>query len=170
MAKKRNLFSSVPDTLGKGYWEKLVDLNSYRVVESSEINNYNFLHPTLKKKFHSGILASSGSDASVIMYSFTGIRKDGDYIDEEPFIALYDSGSLSASLCGYIHHADYEGRTTRLTQEMIAKIALSGSQYDFTFKRKPDPIIGSLEDLKKAGLLDGLENSWKIGEEKNKSE
>jgi len=116
----------------------------------------------LSNKCNSFIAAASGSTDG-IHYSIVGIRPDkGNLVDEHPFVFYYDYNDPSKNFGGIIHHGDWNERTTLLNQEQISALNASGLTANFTYKSIPFSGSGSLEDLRKNGMLEGLSDQFEI--------
>ena len=130
----------------------------YRVKKQEEFPP--FLPESLTNKFNCGLVAASGNEVHQT-YVFQGYRVDCDELDEHQYIVTFDVRSGTA-FGGFVDHADYEGRTTQIPEEMLKCIALSGVNADFRFARRPPNDSGSIQELIDAGLIDGFTNSVKV--------
>lgn len=139
-------------------WSGYCPPMEYRVKKQNEFPP--FLPESLAKKFNCGLVAASGNETQQT-YVFQGYRVDGEELDEHQYIVTFDI-TLETAFGGFIHHADYEGRTTQIPDEMLKCIALSGVNVDFRFARRPPHESGSLQELIDTGLIDGFTNSVKV--------
>jgi hypothetical protein len=130
----------------------------YRVKKQDDFPA--FLPKALIDKFNCGLVAASGNERQQT-YVFQGYRVDDKELDEHQYIVTFDVISGTA-FGGFVHHADYSGRTTRIPDEMLECIALSGVNVDFRFARRPPNDSGSIKELVDAGLIEGFTNSVKV--------
>ncbi len=146
-------------------WQNRCPELTYKVVNKNELPDW--LPSGLTDKFNSAVIASSGNTetyVSIIM----GYRIDHDKIDEHPFVVAFDKNT-NAEYGGFIEHGNWTpGRTTEIPDEMQRLITLSGLTVDFRFERKPEAEFGTLDDLKRQGILNGFESSVSIIEKKRK--
>lgn len=150
---------------GINKWQNECPELTYKVVDVKELPDW--LPSGLIKKFNSAVIASSGNTSTYVGI-IMGYRIDKDEIDEHPFVVAFDKNSQT-EYSGLIEHGDWiPGRTTDIPDEMKRLIVLSGLTVDFKFERKPDFPFGTLDDLKRQGILNGYEKSVSIIEEERK--
>lgn len=158
-------FKATPDKIE---WNEICPPNEYRVLEYDEANSKGLI-PEGMDDINQIIVGASGSLEDTIMYFANYCRIDHDTIDQEPYIELYESGSLEPCLHGILHHAKFEGRSEVLSTDDINRIAASGSSVDIQFTAKPENISGSLDDLRKEGKITGFSYAWNQGMRKKDS-
>jgi hypothetical protein len=124
----------------------------YKVKDADEFPDW--MPNTLADKFNSATVGCSGND-EVSVFILTGYRIDGDAIDEHPYVVVFQQGEEKA-YSGFIHHANYEGRTSEIPAEMEELMKKGGVTVAFNFKRKPTRDEGTLEDMQEEGLLNGF--------------
>lgn len=167
MAKNR--FTQLTDLPSREELERLVDNMGYIKLEVNKLPD-EVKNNGLSGKFNSVILCASGSTESMV-YSAVGIRPDkGGVADEHPFVFYYDNNDPSGSFGGIIHHGDWPGRTTSLSQTQIDALDASGLTASFAYKGIPQDSSGSLDDLNRNGMLEGVSKQFQILlDNKNKS-
>lgn len=137
-------------------WQAKCPEMTYKVVERDELPDW--MPKTLLDKFNSGVFAASGNTETYVGI-IMGYRIDKDQIDEHPFVVAFDKHT-QAEYSGIIDHGNWEpGRTTEIPTEMQQLINSSGLTVNFQFERKPTKAQGTLEDLRKQGILNGFETS-----------
>ena len=156
-----NQFTPMADMPDEDELKQIVDNFEYKKLEIKELP-----HPIvdngLVNKCNSFVLAASGS-TECMLYSFVGLRPDkGDVIDEHPFVFYYDYNDPKKNFGGIIHHGDWPGRTVQLESWQIDAISSSGLTANFTYKSIPPGGSGSLDDLNKAGLLEGISKQFNL--------
>jgi hypothetical protein len=124
----------------------------YKLKNSDELPDW--MPNTLTSKFNSATVGCSGNN-EVSVFILTGYRIDGDAIDEHPYVVVFQDGEKEV-YSGFIHHANYEGRTTEIPPEMEESMRESGVTVESNFKRKPSRDEGTLEDLQEEDLLNGF--------------
>lgn len=147
------IFSSFENKWNKEQWlDYCGGWMRYKLENASELPDW--MPNSLTAKFNSATVGCSGNN-EVSVFILTGYRIDEDAIDEHPYVVVFQPGEKEA-YSGFIHHADYEGRTTEIPLEMEKLMRKSGVEVEFNFKRKPSRNKGTLEDLKEEGLLNGF--------------
>lgn len=161
MAKNKlsKKFKATPD---KNKWNEICPPMEFRVISGKEADLFGVV-PVGMKDVNSVAIGASGSIDNTIMYFANYFRIDGQDIDQEPYIELYESGSTEPSLFGILHHASFCGRTETLNLTEVAKIAASGSTTDIQFSARPESDSGSLESLRKQGKILGFDYAWEQG-------
>lgn len=158
-------FKASPD---KEKWNEICPANEYRVLPYNDALELG-IAPTGMTEINSVIVGASGSTDNTIMYFANYCRVDHDFIDQEPYIELYESGSTQSILNGILHHADFNGRTELLDQTQLDRISASGSTVDIQFTAKPDNDEGTLNELRTQGKIEGFEYAWGQGITKKSS-
>lgn len=152
-------FSAFENRWSKQEWSDYCGgLMRYKVKNEREFPKW--LPPSLTEKFNSATVGCSGNN-DVSVFIFTGYRIDKDAIDEHPYVVIFHQDEKEV-YSGFIHHADYEGRTSEIPPEMEESMQKSGVTVEFNFKRKPSFNEGTLEGLQEEGLLDGFIYSIKM--------
>lgn len=155
-----NKFSPISNLPNRSELESIVDNLEYKRIDVSELPE-EIKGNGLTDKFNSVIIAASGSTDSMV-YSVIGLRPDGDDIDEHPFVFYYDNNNPSSNFGGIIHHGNWPGRTFELSENQKTALNLSGLTASFTYKDIPTNSSGSLYDLQKKGMLEGITSQFKI--------
>lgn len=157
----KNQFSPLKDLPNEEDLKKMISNFEYKKIENHELPQ-KIIDNGLVNKCNSFILAASGS-TNGMLYSFVGIRPDkGGVIDEHPFVYYYDYGDSSKNFGGIIHHGDWEERTTSMESWQMSALSSSGLTASFTYKSIPPGGSGSLNDLKKNGMIEGLSDQFEI--------
>jgi hypothetical protein len=164
MAKNKfsDKFKATP---GKDEWDKICPLGEYRVFDGTTAHSMGIV-PEGMLKVNSVAVGASGSQAGPIMYFVNHFRIDGGKIDQEPYIELYEKGSMQPCLHGIFHHADFPGRTEEQDSIARAIISASGSNAGIQFAAKPDNNSGTLDSLRAQGKISGFDYAWKEGMKK----
>ncbi len=159
---KKNLYSEVESPLSLDDWQNKCPKGEYKILFPSD-------YPQLKQigllsKAPCAIVACSGS-ADYVSYIFQMYRPDrvnGKYvIDEHQYFCCYNLHTKE-SASGYIHHADYDGRTYEIDQKSISYLTGSSS-LPVIFPIQVPPNSGSLEQLRILGEIDGLDFCYQYG-------
>lgn len=137
----------------------------YKVKRAEELPDW--MPRKLTSKFNSATVGCSGND-KVSVFIVTGYRIEEDAIDEHPYVVVFEQGEEEA-YGGFIHHADYEERTTEIPPEVEEAMKKSGVTVEFNFKRKPSRDEGTLEELQEEGLLNGFVYSTEKALKESKS-
>lgn len=156
----KNQFSPQQDLPDENELKKLITNFNYRRLEIADLPP-EIATNGLTTKCNSFILGASGS-TSGMLYSFVGIRPDGNDIDENPFVYYYDYTDANKNFGGIIHHGDWQLRTVPMSSEQMNAMAASGLTASFTYKGIPTGASGSLNDLKSNGMLDGFSDQFEI--------
>jgi len=142
-------------------WLKLGNNLEYNRVPVSDLPE-EVRENGLTTKFNSAIVAISGSTEHTVV-SVIGLRPDkGNVIDEHSMVYYYDNVNSINNFGGIIHHGNWQGRTTTMTDQQVAAIEASGLTAAFTYKEIPLPGSGSLQNLDEKGMLTGLSKQFKI--------
>ncbi|MCC6463120.1 MAG: hypothetical protein IT260_21810 [Saprospiraceae bacterium] len=161
MAKK-TFFSPIPSEYTSEQWGKFIPLNSYDVKQVNQLPEF-IQKVGVVQKFNSALTVSSGS-ADKNFYGIIGYRPDksNTVIDEHAFVFIEDkkTGQIEG---GIIHHAAYEGRTTNLSPEMTQNLNLFGVTTKISILRLPTSFSGSLDDLRKENIMDGVTANFYSG-------
>ena len=140
-------------------WQNECSELTYKIVDVNMLPDW--LPSGLIKKFNCAVIASSGNTSTYVGI-IMGYRIDKDEIDEHPFIVAFDKNNQKV-YSGFIEHGNwFPGRTTDIPIEMQRLISLSGFTADFRFERKPELPYGTLDDLKRQGILNGYEKTVSI--------
>lgn len=161
MAKKK-YFSRISNEYTSGQWEAFVPLNSYEVKQVDQLPEF-IQKIGVVHKFNTALTVSSGS-AGKNFYGIIGYRpdKNNTVIDEHAFVFIEDkkTGQIEG---GIIHHAAYEGRTTNLSPEMTQNLNQFGVTAEISMLRLPTSFSGSLDDLRKENIMDGVTANFYSG-------
>lgn len=137
-------------------WQEKCPEMTYKVVSRNELPDW--LPKTLIDKFNCGVFAASGNTQTYVGIVM-GYRIDKNQIDEHPFVVAFDK-QTQAEYSGIIDHGNWmPGRTTEMPIRMQQLISASGLTVNFQFERKPTMNQGTLEDLKRQGILNGFETA-----------
>ena len=139
----------------------------YRVICGTDAYTMGLVPTGMAEENLVGV-GASGSAAGTIMYFANYFRIDGNEIDQEPYIELYESGSNQPTLYGILHHANFSGRTETLGNNELAQIAASGSDANIQFIAKPDNDSGTLEELRAQGKILGFDYAYIQGKKEKK--
>jgi hypothetical protein len=103
----------------------------------------------LLKKAHSIVLMSAASSPqqSVFVANINRVDKPASAVDQEPFIAVFDHSSTTAS-GGFVHHGNWPGRTDKPGPAFLTAIAASGINTHFPLSEMPTSGSGLLNELK----------------------
>ena len=146
-------------------WQNICPESTYTVVDINELPDW--LPSGLVMKFNSAVIFSSGNTSTYVGI-IMGYRIDKCNIDEHPFVVAFDKINQK-EYSGFIEHGNwFPGRTTDIPVEMQRLIALSGLTVNFRFERKPELPYGTLDDLKRQGILNGYEKTVSIIEKERR--
>ncbi|MDP1675331.1 MAG: hypothetical protein Q8L88_00585 [Bacteroidota bacterium] len=142
-----NQFSPIKVITSLSGFNTICPENEYRILKAGEYPPE--IPEGLASKFNHMYCASSGFQNSVV-YVFTGVRVDGDAVDEHPFVVSFDkkTGDVEG---GLLHHGDWEGRTTPISEKMKYHINESGIQSYFPFIQLPHE-QGPIQELMDTSL------------------
>jgi len=157
----KNKFTRLPRIPPRQQLENLVPNLTYKKLTVDELPD-EIKSNGLTTKFNSVIAAASGSTTGAMVFVFTGIRIDGNEIDEHPFVIHFDASDETKDFGGIIHHGDWPGRTTSLEPWQETAISASGITADFAYKGIPHRTSGSLYDLHDNGMLEGFKKQADI--------
>lgn len=157
----KNQFCPLDDLPNEEELKKIVPNMTFKKITNNELPSQ-IKNNGLVKECNSFIAAASGS-LNGTLYSFIGIRPDkGNVIDEHPFVFYYDHNDASNNFGGIINHGNWSERTIPMEQKQIDAMTASGITANFTYKTVPFGSTGSLMDLKKNGILDGISTQFDI--------
>lgn len=161
MAKK-NYITKSNKSWGFLNWKKNCPAFTFKILPAKQIPA--FLPESLRAKFNSGYLASSGTtmihnDIPTDFYigMFVGLRIDKGKIDEHQYVSVYNKNSGNLIFDGILQHASYENRTTELTKEQLQIILNSGLTSDIRTNRLPEIQSGHLSYLAEKNIITGIE-------------
>ncbi len=168
MANK-NKFIDFKSQFDAVQWNNYIPLNTYGLKQINELPDF-IQQNGLTKNFNSALVVASGSTA-YNFYGVIGYRPDegNTVIDEHAFVYLRDNDT-NEILGGILHHADYEGRTSPIPQNIQDALTVSGVTASISFSRMPDIVAGSLDDLLKQGILSGVSANFNISFSKLKNQ
>lgn len=160
MANK-NKFSEYKSEFDAVQWDNYIPLNTYGHKQINELPDF-IQQNGLTKGFNSALVVASGSTA-YDFYGVIGYRPDegNTVIDEHAFVYLKDNGT-NEILGGILHHADYEGRTSPIPQNIQDALTVSGVTASISFSRMPSEVTGTLDDLLNQGILSGVSANFNI--------
>lgn len=128
-------------------WKRLCPVGQFRVVSGSSLPGP--LPPEFKEKCPSALVMASGSGgkAGVTYYMVNYNRVDGREMDQQPFAMVF-SGSAPFGSGTFVHHGDWEGRTTKIPDwfEGVARATQAERWLDLS--EMPLCERGELKDLK----------------------
>ena len=156
---RNKLSTKFKANLNKKEWIDLCPPGEYRVFSIDDVECLGIV-PDKMQNVNSVIIGTSGSDSGTIMFFADYCRIDPPFIDQEPYIELYENGSTACSLHGILHHADFRERSVILSQDIIDRISASGSNIDIQFTSKPTKKQGKLSDLRDEGKITGFNYAW----------
>lgn len=161
---KRNKFSRSKNNWPLNKWKTVCPEFHFRKISKSNVPD--FISPSLMSTFNSGYFATSGTTqlyenkpTPMFVGFVVGLRIDGNELDEQPYVAVYDKSNEELLFSGYLQHADYSGRTTALTKTQLDILTNSGITADIKTLRLPSSDFGTLEDLAKENIIEGIEFS-----------
>lgn len=91
-------------------------------------------------------LGTTGSGVSVFVLNLNRVDVRSSAIDQEPYIAIFDHSNLAAS-GGFLHHGDWEGRTTYPSAKFFELISASGMTLHYPYSTLPRSASGKIEEL-----------------------
>lgn len=91
-------------------------------------------------------MASGSLPASVFVANLNRVDKPASAIYQEPYILAFDH-SASAANGGFVHHGDWQGRTTHPDEGFFAAIAASGIQAHYPLQEMPTAGSGYIDDV-----------------------
>lgn len=155
---KRNRFVQYKNQWNKQKWLNECSNLHFKKLKQKELPS--FLPSDWIDKCNSGILISSGT-TELQVFSVVGFRKDGDKIDEHPYVVAFDNRNGN-ELSGFIEHANYDGRTTDIPKEIVETLQANGISSDISFNRIPEEQSGTIQDLIQKNIINGFFNSLNI--------
>ena len=139
-------------------WEALCPENEYVIKDASELSS---LIPTkLLAKVSKCLIAHTSSADGKIVFIIQMYRHDegNTVFDEHQYVSLYDTCS-NAHFEGYLDHANYS--TRRIPVSFVSgSFSVGNATINQIFPYNPPPTSGSLEELSKIGLRDGIDYSY----------
>lgn len=140
----------------------LVNNLEYKRINISELPE-EIKNNGLISKFNSVILAASGS-TDTMCYTMIGLRPDegNTVIDEHPIVIGYNHNHPTQSFGGIIDHGNWQGRTVLLEPHQSELLSLCGITSSFTYKNIPPNTSGSLYDLNKNHMLQGVSSQFEL--------
>ncbi len=139
-------------------WESLCPENQYLIAEPSSLTN--LLPASLLAKVSKCLIAHTSSFDGKKVFVVQMYRHDNGntVFDEHHYVALYDTSS-NLHFEGYIEHANYSKRTFNVSFAS-GSFAVGSASINQIFPFNPPPQSGSLDELSKPGLRDGVEYSY----------
>lgn len=153
-----NQYTEFPSAWPLEQWQAYCPNLTYRLVYKGEYPH--FLPSGITDKFNCAVVMASGN-ATNETFVLQGFRVDDTALKEHQYIVTFDRAS-AVHYAGFIHHADYSGRTSPIPTEMLSSISLSGVNVSFEFPRKPPHETGTLGELISKGLISGFANSTNV--------
>ncbi|MBX7044223.1 MAG: hypothetical protein K1X86_00170 [Ignavibacteria bacterium] len=154
----KNQFSAVPNKWSFDQWNDYIPNMEYKIVSIEELPEF-IKNNEQAKKFNSALVASSGNDKAhfFVAIGFRYDKKKGE-LDQEPYFVLFDktkSKIPSEVSSGFIHHANFSGRTEKLDKSSINLLSTCGVTANITCVSIPQETTGQLFELQKKKLLTG---------------
>ncbi len=163
----KNQYSPLREIPSREIMESLVSNLEYKRLGLEQLPEV-LKENGLVNKFNSFIAAASGSNET-LCYTLVGLRPDekNTKIDEHPIVIGYNINHPSQSFGGIIDHGGWSGRTSELSTIQTELLNNSGITSEFTFKEIPLNTSGSLYELHKNGMLEGVSKQFDLLLKKN---
>jgi len=117
----------------------------YRIIKPSLLSSY-FAEPLIAKS-DSFLIVASGIPDGVVYYMVNINRLDGDEIDQQPFgFVVSGTHHVPPSGC-YIHHGEWEGRTTKAPSGFFDYVTMSGVGNCYPISELPTKPSGRLDEF-----------------------
>ncbi|MCB5251360.1 MAG: hypothetical protein LHW51_00115 [Candidatus Cloacimonetes bacterium] len=139
-------------------WESLCPENQYLIFDPSLLTC--LIPASLLAKVSKCLVAhtSSFDGKKVFVVQMYRHDKGNTVFDEHHYVSLYDTIS-NLHFEGYIEHANYSKRTFNVSF-VSGSFAVGSASINQIFPFNAPPQSGSLEELSKLGLRDGVEYSY----------
>ena len=135
----------------KNEWIELCPPNHYRYVRPDDLPLP--IPDDLKRKCNNAVLIASGEVGGSVVYYMANLNRydtNSCAIDQEPFGFAIISGEVQASGC-FIHHGNWEGRTTVLSGELLTNIQNQIGRI-CPIHDIPEESFGQLHELDKSNI------------------
>jgi hypothetical protein len=126
-------------------WQRICSEGTWATTEPSAFSG--LIPDSLLSKTNSVFVMASGSPlASVFVANLNRVDKPPSAIDQEPYILAFDH-SASAASGGFVHHGNWQSRTTFPGKGFFDAIAASGIRAHYPLQEMPTTASGYINDL-----------------------
>lgn len=126
-------------------WRDIVSEGTWQVVSPGVLSD--IIPPKLLAKVNSVmVMGAASANGSVFVANLNRIDKKDNAVDQQPYIAVFNHNTSSAS-GGFVDHGNWRARTTILDMDSLSTIAASGIDAYIFLSEMPSTASGLLDEL-----------------------
>lgn len=155
-----------PSASGYHEWQEFLPEGRYTFLAESTIPG--FFPDDLTSKFEFSLGFASGSNDNYFACVW-GFRRDGECLDEHPWISIWDRNTESEIGSYFVDHGSWQGRSIPVPKELTNALQYSLIDIRKNILNLPEQEGGDLNAIDEAGRLEGFHQAAKEIRDKNQN-